>query len=70
MAQPAAPHYSFPIMPLPEMVPLLAELGQDVSVEQLTKPEPDQVSKMFEELVKRLVGVSRRALELRRHSHC
>jgi|APGre2960657444_1045066.scaffolds.fasta_scaffold00218_13 hypothetical protein len=55
----AAPVYSFPLLPVADVVACLAELGVAVSEAQLAKPEPEHVFKVFEELVTSLVGVSR-----------
>ena len=55
----AAPGYSFPLLPVADVVACLAELGVAVSEAQLAKPEPEHVFKVFEELVTSLVGVSR-----------
>ena len=55
----AAVVYSFPLLPAAEISTCLSELGIDFSEAALSKPEPEPVAKLFEELVVSQMGVTR-----------
>jgi len=58
-AMAAAVVYSFPLLPAAEISTCLSELGIDFSEAALSKPEPEPVAKLFEELVVSQMGVTR-----------
>lgn len=51
--------YSFPILTEKEVVQCLVELGMNASLEQLTKPTPEFIHPIYENLVTSLTGISR-----------
>ena len=55
----AAVVYSFPLLPAAEISTCLSELGIEFSEAALSKPEPEPVAKLFEELVVSQMGVTR-----------
>jgi kinetochore protein Nuf2 len=62
----AAVVYSFPLLQPPDISTCLSELGINFSEAALTKPEPEPVAKLFEELVVSQMGVTRCAAGLAR----
>ena len=53
--------YSYPLLGNRELIQCLGELGLDFNEEKLTKPEFEQVAKLFEGVVLAVMGVTRRA---------
>lgn len=56
--------YSFPILPVQEILACLAELEIPFTEQDMIKPTPDTARQVYEQLVQLLVGITRYAHSL------